>query len=170
MGSHIWDLANESVSGQLNLGEFICAMALVARRRQGLPLPASLPPELALHLGLSGNGAQFEGIADSRGSSPPGTPLEGPPLESEELERYRAMFRSMDQNGVGSIGPDEGRDLLEKSGLPVGDLSHIWRVSDVDGDGRLTEREFVCAMALTARRRQGAALPMVLPRELVVVA
>ena len=58
------------------------------------------------------------------------------------------------------------QELLEQSQLPVSELSAIYSMSDRDGDGLLSEGEFVCAMALVARRRRGLPLTEEVPLEL----
>lgn len=90
-------------------------------------------------------------------------------VEAEEVERYLSVFREADEDGDGTgfMGPESGREILEESGLPVEDLQHIWKLSDVNGAGQLAPHEFVFAMALAARRRQGATMPSMLPQALV---
>merc|ERR1719506_3544204 len=83
------------------------------------------------------------------------------------MEQYRDLFSSIDLSGNGSVGSEEARGLFERSELPVSELSQIWQMSDVDGDSRLTMNEFICAMALVARRQQGIDMPTALPPELL---
>jgi len=80
-------------------------------------------------------------------------------VSADELEQYSTMFQHLDSQGSGAVGADEGRELFELSGLPVAELSHIWQIADLDGDGRLARKEFICAMAIVARRRLGLPLP-----------
>jgi len=184
---YIWELSDVSANGFLSLGEFICAMALVARRRQGLQLPPSLPPELEKVLGRPGGSqgtspklqmavnastASFMGTPDGRSvgaSAARATEALWTP-SPQEVDRCREIFRAKDPSGSGYMGPDDARDLLEKSQLPVPELLRIWRLADVDQDGHLTLTEFVCAMALAVRRQQGVELPSVLPPGLVAAA
>ncbi|CAK0898071.1 unnamed protein product [Prorocentrum cordatum] len=84
----------------------------------------------------------------------------------EEVESYVALFRSRDVSGSGFMDPGQARELLERSGLPVPELQRIWHMADADGDGRLSEPEFVYAVVLARRRQQGAPLPPALPPEL----
>ena len=57
-------------------------------------------------------------------------------------------------------------EVLQRSGLSSEDLAQIWSLSDVDYDGQLVLCEFACAMVLTTRCREGAAVPEELPSAL----
>eukprot|EP00914_Ancora_sagittata_P011526 GHVO01022371.1.p1 GENE.GHVO01022371.1~~GHVO01022371.1.p1 ORF type:complete len:907 (+),score=194.31 GHVO01022371.1:134-2722(+) len=46
--SQIWALSDRDGDGRLTLDEFSVAMHMVTKRRNGLPLPSTLPPELEL--------------------------------------------------------------------------------------------------------------------------
>jgi len=168
--AQIWDLSDTDDDGELNLGEFICAMVLSARRRQGCELPDMLPPELVQHLGstrLDASATKHELASTTQVSSLPESELT---LSPAELERYFAMFQDGDSQGTGIMPTERAREILEMSELPLTELSHIWRLSDADMDGQLAAEEFVCAMALTGRRRQGMPLPDALPPDLVAAA
>lgn len=142
--SFIWQLCDRDGDGNLVFPEFAMAMAMVARRRRGWSLPSTLP--LALVRSVDSFGPVNWTVA-------PG-----------ELDGYRTIWRSLERSGFAD--PAAAKDLLEQSQLPVSDLSTIYAMSDFDHDGRLSEPEFLCAMALVARRRQGAALPESVPPEL----
>lgn len=49
---HIWQLCDVTRDGALSLNEFIAAMHLVVLRRNNIPIPATLPPNLAETLQL----------------------------------------------------------------------------------------------------------------------
>jgi Ca2+-binding EF-hand superfamily protein len=156
--SYIWELSDVNEKGHLTRGEFVVAMILVARRRRGVALPPQRPPELEVHLG--------GGLPASSNSVAPSDEAVFI-AEADEVERYLNVFQDADVKGAGYLGPDESREILESSGLPVEELKHIWKLSDISGAGQLAPNEFVVAMALTARRRQGAALPPTLPQSLL---
>lgn len=150
--SRVWSLSDVDRDGRLSFHEFLCAMHLTyCRMREGVPVPPVLPPELATLLPER---------HDTVGLVASWLP------EPQELAQYRELFKTFDVSEVGSVAPDIGRELFERSQLPMLELSHIWKMSDFDGDGRLSADEFVCAMALLVRRRQGLDLPAVLPPEL----
>lgn len=88
-------------------------------------------------------------------------------LEDAEVKRYVNVFQVADEDGVGFVPHDVAKVLLEKSDLPRAELLHIWAISDRDGDGRLSLPEFVCAVHLANRRRQGVPLPGVVPPEVL---
>lgn len=164
---HIWLISDLDGDGQLSLAEFVCAGAIASRRSKGAPLPEAPPNEL---------------LASLPPPPPPGAPPEfaqtvvsspqsWAPNETE-LAAYRAVLEGLGVATAGaSVGPEAGRTLLERSGLPQSELAHIWRLSDIDGDGRLASGEFACAMAMVAgRRSKGFQLPPSLPRELAQLA
>jgi len=136
----IWDLSDSGDDGQLDLGEFLCAMTLSARRREGHELPEALPQELD----------QVLRFAD---------------LEAE-MQKYLAMFRQMAPAG-GAMPAEQAQEILEMSELPPADLSHIWRLC---GSDALDAPRFLCAMTLAGRRRQGQSLPREVPQELLAAA
>jgi hypothetical protein len=158
--SRIWDLSDvKEPPGELSVGEFICAMALVKGRRRKVSLPPTLPPELAEYVSLGESG----GLATSSTSAT----VEAWRVTPEELQRFQAVFQENDTSGSGFLAPEEVQPVLESSHLPNEDLSQIWSLADRDGDGKLSQCEFIWAMALVLRRRQGAPLPPTLPQALI---
>lgn len=81
------------------------------------------------------------------------------------FQRYLEVFRAMDVSGLGRISRNEAIKLLSRSEVPTAELDSIWHMSDVDQDGALSLPEFVAALHITARRREGAVLPSQLPKE-----
>jgi epidermal growth factor receptor substrate 15 len=155
--TYIWDLLDASHVGSQ---EFVCAMALADRRRRGQNLPGELPEELALQ--AQDVPRTLTARRRSSEEGPAAAPLEG-------LEEYRTIFRGASQ-GSDFVDGAAAKDVLEKSGLPVEDLMKIWFLADNDKDGRLSEPEFVYAMALANARRQGEPVPSELPPELIAAA
>ncbi|WP_354644553.1 EF-hand domain-containing protein [Kitasatospora camelliae] len=74
----------------------------------------------------------------------------------------RALFRAADTDGSGHLCADEYRVLFDGSRVHPAELNDGFRQLDADGDGRISEEEFVTAFAdfLTARTDSatGAAL------------
>ena len=95
-------------------------------------------------------------------------------VQPDQMEKYAVIFAEACGNeplvaGACVLGAEAARPLLERSGLPTSDLSHIWRLSDGDMDGQLTLGEFACAMHLCSHRLAGAELPNELPEELAAM-
>ncbi|CAE7225556.1 unnamed protein product, partial [Symbiodinium necroappetens] len=187
--SQIWSLSDVDGDGRLRFGEFMCAMTLAERRRQGAALPSLLPVALqAVSLArcpeepvedLPSIGPQ---VAGDVGARDPGdrrledesiAPIQpagsGDALwepSADELGDYKQLFLRLVGDADALLGAQGGKEVLERSGLPLTELAAIWNLSDVDGDGELALCEFACAMHLTARRRAGAVLPEELPSPL----
>lgn len=177
--AQIWQLSDVDGDSQLTLIEFACAMHLVSRRLQGFDLPESLPPEMLPSLqrilttsapvvrnGSPGSTyarkASVDVVDTNQSSVWSVTP--------EQCEQYSALFAKVEQRETGFVGPDEAREVLERSQLPQAELGLIWRLADVDGDGQLVHGEFAVAVHLVAGRRRGLDLPSELPSELVALA
>jgi len=161
--TQVWNLSDVDRDGRLSFNEFLCAMHLAYRHaREGLSVPSTLPPELAALLPV--------GVLEPPPGAGPAPPVPSTKwtVDLQELEQYRAIFRTFDV-GTGFMDGDAGRELFERSQLPTTELLHIWHLADVDRDGRLSQDEFLCAMAMLVRRRQGSELPLVLPPELLAV-
>ncbi|MGV4925573.1 oxygenase MpaB family protein [Streptomyces sp. BHT-5-2] len=65
----------------------------------------------------------------------------------------RALFRAVDTDGSGLLGPDEYRVVFGGSRVHPAELNHGFRQLDADGDGQITEEEFLRAFTdyFTAR-------------------
>ncbi|CAK9033678.1 unnamed protein product [Durusdinium trenchii] len=140
---HILRIADVDQDGQLHFGEFAAALHVTALRRQGEELPGALPwPLQELAAGQESGG-----------------------LDAEEVEVYTNLFEQL-RSPNGDLGLKDAQQVFQRSGLSKSELSHVWRLSDLDEDGRLNLQEFVCAMALLQRCREGLPLPSSLPQEL----
>jgi len=60
--------------------------------------------------------------------------------------------------------------MLERSGLPGPELSKVWMLSDIDGDGYLDPLEFATCVYLMDQAMSGSAVPDSLPVEWVAPA
>ncbi|CAE7032786.1 itsn1 [Symbiodinium necroappetens] len=87
-----------------------------------------------------------------------------PVLSEDECERLAQTFeRSRGTDGF--VDAAESQRLLRRTGLQEQLLETIWDLSDLDRDGRLSLREFVCAMTLADQARNGQSLPVELHPE-----
>jgi len=80
-------------------------------------------------------------------------------LSPEQSQRFAREFQQI-RGPDGFVPGDTGRRLLERKGIVGEVLEKVWRLSDLDRDGRLSLREFVCALHLAEQTRSGRPLPM----------
>lgn len=86
------------------------------------------------------------------------------------VEKYKPKYDEIFYN----LSPSEGklsgtkvREWMTTTLLPNSVLAHIWRLSDVDGDGMLDNEEFALAVHLIEGKLEGHWLPRELPSHLV---
>ncbi|XP_074536352.1 EH domain-containing protein 2-like [Halichoeres trimaculatus] len=86
------------------------------------------------------------------------------------VEKYKPKYDEIFYN----LSPNEGklsgtkvREWMTSTLLPNSVLAHIWRLSDVDGDGMLDNEEFALAVHLIEGKLEGYWLPRELPSHLV---
>ena len=84
-------------------------------------------------------------------------------LSAKAAEQYDGYFAVCDTTRRGLVSRQEAAPLFERSELPDNELSLIWSLADVDGDGLLSQAEFRVAMHLTTLALQGSRLPARLP-------
>ncbi|KAI9136021.1 hypothetical protein BKA69DRAFT_1106828, partial [Paraphysoderma sedebokerense] len=84
------------------------------------------------------------------------------PISPDERSRYESIFYSLDPSN-GKINGSQARSVFLKSNLPSHQLSQIWSLSDMDGDGQLDIDEFVIAMRLVYDTLNGSPIPSSLP-------
>ncbi|KAM8902499.1 EH domain-containing protein 2-like isoform 2-T3 [Spinachia spinachia] len=80
--------------------------------------------------------------------------------------KYDEIFFSLGPNG-GKLNATRVKEWMTTSLLPNSVLAHIWRLSDVDGDGMLDNEEFALAVHLIEGKLEGQWLPRELPSHLV---
>lgn len=148
----IWMLSDPSDLGYLTSEGFFKACRLVGHAQCGSSIispdllcqePASLP--------------FFEGSENG---------VDGVWNVSElELQTFSDVYRK--EGGSTKLDGTDARSLLQKSGLSNSELCDIWDLADTDKDGKLTFGEFVVAMAIVSRVREGKAfIPPSIPAPL----
>jgi len=180
----IWDLADVNKDGRLDVQEFCCAMALISGVKEGNALPSTIPASL-IQL-VWPNGAppallvgSFPGAASAAAAASPvpvitsATPtlLGSTPgfpsvfaVTPDELSTDRGTFAQYNVGGF--IEGNTAVTLFSQSGLSQVELSLVYSLADMDGDSKLSEREFFVAMKLMRARMNGTPLPTSVPAEL----
>jgi hypothetical protein len=88
-------------------------------------------------------------------------------ISEASRQKYMDLFQKNCPDQLGRLTGKSVRTVLERSGLSKNLLGSIWELADSDGDGYLSEREFIVAMHLTSRCKQGWPLPSELPGDLL---
>lgn len=85
---------------------------------------------------------------------------------------YEVAFRKVDRNGDGYAEPQEVKEVLEASGLPVNEMKACWLLADItQRRTALNFAEFACALHMAFRRcKQGVPLPSDIPAVLRAIA
>lgn len=86
------------------------------------------------------------------------------------VEKYKPkhdeVFFNLGPHG-GKLSATKVKEWMTTTLLPNSVLAHIWRLSDVDGDGMLDNEEFALAAHLIEGKLEGHWLPRELPSHLV---
>ncbi|XP_041662625.1 EH domain-containing protein 2-like [Cheilinus undulatus] len=80
--------------------------------------------------------------------------------------KYDEIFYNLSPN-EGKLSGSKVKEWMTSTLLPNSVLAHIWRLSDVDGDGMLDNEEFALAVHLIEGKLEGYWLPRELPSHLV---
>ncbi|XP_030009039.1 EH domain-containing protein 2-like [Sphaeramia orbicularis] len=80
--------------------------------------------------------------------------------------KYDEIFFNLSPND-GKLSGTKVREWMMSTLLPNSVLAHIWRLSDVDGDGMLDNEEFALAVHLIEGKLDGYWLPRELPSHLI---
>ena len=80
--------------------------------------------------------------------------------------KYDEIFYNLSPN-AGKLSGSKVKQWMTTTLLPNSVLAHVWRLSDVDGDGMLDNEEFALAVHLIEGKLEGHWLPRELPSHLV---
>ena len=88
-------------------------------------------------------------------------------LDAQSVAKYTALFNQYCQEAGGVSSLDKASAGLSRSGLPVEKLMHIWSLSDVDRDDRLSLSEYlICCVLIKTCVVTQQPPPTTLPPEL----
>jgi hypothetical protein len=138
-------LCDVDEDGQLNQAEFAIALHMTRLVMEGASLPSSLPSSLSEVVHKSVN--PDDSISRAK---------------TNQVLKCQSAFLSFCENinNIGYITAEAAQYLLTNSQLAKGHLFHIWKLSDIDRDGRLSFKEFVVAMHLIFVAKLGKHLPL----------
>ncbi|CAA6673458.1 unnamed protein product [Spirodela intermedia] len=89
-----------------------------------------------------------------------------PRFSQTDVQKYSKVFVEVDTDKDGKITGEQARNLFLSWKLPREVLKQVWDLSDQDNDSMLSHREFVIALYLMERHREGYPLPAVLPNSI----
>jgi hypothetical protein len=80
-------------------------------------------------------------------------------ISAADQQRFEQLFRSAVTKGSNSIGADDARDILMRSGLQPQQLAKIWELSDLNKSGQLLFPEFALSLHLVNVALRGQQIP-----------
>jgi epidermal growth factor receptor substrate 15 len=179
-------LSDRDKDGKLTLDEFVIASVLIFGRKQGVPIPTTLPAELTNTLAALnkpqvpagavatpltrvdsvGGKEKLKRQASTKDKKSSGSKKKSKwAVTPTEKKKYREIFQEKSQGGY--ISGQQAVSLFTKSKLGRDDLAKIWALADMDRDNQLSQQEFVVAMHLITKRVAGDEIPETVPASLV---
>ncbi|XP_010868821.3 EH domain-containing protein 2 [Esox lucius] len=108
-------------------------------------------------------GHSFEQVTQSRDSGE----IQGDDwVVAKDKPKYDEIFYNLCPH-EGKLSSTKAKEWMVSTHLPNSVLGHIWKLSDVDGDGLLDDEEFALAFHLIEGKLEGYGLPGQLPAHLV---
>ncbi|CAM9469579.1 unnamed protein product, partial [Discosporangium mesarthrocarpum] len=157
--NQVWDIADYGKRRFLQQDEFCVAMRLIAMAQASsdrhltadrvkieaampLPMPRmeGAPPPPA--------GLMCQGAFWGQGTGTQGDLYSGYAMSPEEKSKYDGLFLTNDKNKDGFLTGQEAAAVFSMSGLPRQQLRHVWELSDVTKDNKLSREEFCVGMHL----------------------
>jgi hypothetical protein len=80
-------------------------------------------------------------------------------ISAGDQQSFEQLFRSAVPKGSNSIGADDARDILMRSGLQPQQLAKIWELSDLNKSGQLLFPEFALSLYLVNVALRGQQIP-----------
>ncbi|KAG7328078.1 hypothetical protein KOW79_008022 [Hemibagrus wyckioides] len=130
------------------------------------PLGFSSTPKTSGVLDLNASSSNTSSTTSLASSIPQSSPTDWAVPQASRL-KYRQQFNSLDRQMIGCLSGPQVRNAMASTLLSQTQLATIWNLADVDKDGKLKADEFILAMHLIDMAKEGQALPLALPLELV---
>ncbi|KAF1755515.1 hypothetical protein GCK72_011965 [Caenorhabditis remanei] len=146
------------------------------RMSQSQAYPSGPPPVAAYTpsapVSIAGTPSRHNSISAGSPLSTDRSVFDGRQLENWAIPhhnklKYSQLFNALDKDRMGSLSSQVGRSALGLSGLPTNVLAHIWFLSDVNKDGKLSVDEYSISQYMIEMFKSGYSLPKVTPPELV---
>lgn len=154
----VWDLA---AAGQrfLDRERFFVAMRLIALAQQGHPVTnESLQSVQEVNLPQ----------LDLGGAPPAPSVPDQFSLSPAEQQRFEQLFATQTQ-GKATLGKPEAKSLFDKAGVSPSELTRVWSLTDPQNSGVLSKNQFLVAMQLLVKAKNGVRLPDSLPASLAAL-
>ena len=87
--------------------------------------------------------------------------------ELNKQYEYDTIWFTVPKMRNGKANGGQMKEFMEKSGLPNDVLRKIWRLSDLDKDGKMGNEEFALCMLLMEKAKKGEKLPDKLPKNYI---
>ncbi|PVU97628.1 hypothetical protein BB561_000449 [Smittium simulii] len=87
-------------------------------------------------------------------------------ISASEMKSYQSKYSILDPNNIGYLSGEVVKNTLLNSGVPVSELSQIWRLVDTVKNGNLTKNDFINALHIVSKRLVGIPIPEKLPSTL----
>ena len=154
----VWALA---AAGErfLDRERFFVAMRLIALAQQGYSVTNE-----------SLQSAQDVALPQlDQGAAPP-VP-QAPPVPDKfsltpaDRQRFEQLFATQTQ-GKAALGKTEARPLFDKAGVSPSEMTRVWSLADPQDTGVLSKNQFLVAMQLLVKAKNGMRLPDSLPASL----
>ncbi|CAI5448445.1 unnamed protein product [Caenorhabditis angaria] len=130
------------------------------------PFGASYPTAPPAQRSMSISSASGVAANNDRGIFE-GRQLENWAIPHHNKLKYSQLFNALDKDRLGFLNTQISRSALGLSGLSTPALAHIWFLSDVNRDGKLSVDEYCISQFMIEMFKAGYALPQITPPELV---
>lgn len=150
----IWELSDLDQDGQLDRDEFLIALQLVTKAKEGLTIPDSLPPSLLpfkiRHSSI--NGSSHMNAPSALALPTIANEIKPWVVSIEEKSKSDITFEQIDTDKDGFVNGLECKDVFLQTGLSQNILAQIWALCDINTSGKLNCEQFALAMHLINKK------------------